>query len=54
MSGGVKRIARSTSSESSMSMYRATGKPRMLIVSWRWIIVIRRECRDCSIARIAA
>ena len=24
------------------------------MVSWRWIIVMRRECRDCSMARIAA
>src|SRR5512143_109048 len=53
MSGGVSRIARSTCSESSMSMKRAIGKPSRLIVSWRWIIVMTREPRTRSSARIA-
>src|SRR2546429_7047581 len=47
-SGGVKRIARSTASESSVLMLPATGTPSRLAASWRWIIAITRELRSRS------
>src|ERR1700719_352236 len=42
-------MARSTSSESSMSIYRYAGKPRMLIVSCRCTSRMTRDFRSLSI-----
>src|SRR5689334_1885473 len=53
-SGGVRRIARSTASESSMLIEPATGTPKMLSLSWRWIIAITRDLRASSILPSAA
>ncbi|OPX77959.1 MAG: hypothetical protein A4E43_01161 [Methanosaeta sp. PtaB.Bin005] len=36
----ARRIALKTFSLSSISMYRARGMPRKLIVSWRWMRVM--------------
>src|SRR5437867_3261246 len=42
MSSAVSRSARRTSSLSWMSIYRTSGKPMKLIVSWRWMRAISR------------
>ena len=50
-SSGVSRIARSTASESSMSMKRTSGTPNSPICSCRWMIVITWLPRCCCSAR---
>src|SRR4051812_37697672 len=53
-SGGVRRMARRMASESSMLMLPATGTPRTLALSWRWIMAMTRDLRASSMRPMAA